>query len=67
MYNVALMNDITDEEFINNLQVKWIEEKDNIFALVVIQGDFLELSINYSNASESWSWFLKFGYWHSCF
>ena len=37
-----------------NLQVEWVEEEDEVFALVVLQADLLELAINHSCAIPVW-------------
>lgn len=42
-----------------NLQVKRIKEEDDIFALVVLQRDLLELSVNDSKAFELGSGLLQ--------
>lgn len=47
---------------INNfvyLQIQWIEEQYNVFALVLRQIDFFELTVNDSGAGKIWCWFVQ--------
>lgn len=53
----SMTNDVTPLRIY--LQVKRIEEKDQVFSLVVGQWDFLELTIDDCVSFESWRWFLK--------
>lgn len=46
------------------LQVKGVEEQNDIFALVVFKWDFLELSIHNCGTFENWGRFLQIGDWH---
>jgi len=49
----------------NNLQIKGIEEKHNIFSFVVTKGDILELPIYNSFSCELGSRLLQLWHWHS--
>jgi len=38
-------------------EVQWVEEKDHVFALIVIQGNLLELTSDNCGTLEDWGWF----------
>lgn len=44
------------------LQVQWIEEENHVFAFVLSEIDFLELTVYHSGTGEVWCWFIKC--WH---